>query len=391
MQINTVPDTGNYINFHDSEYHEPSQLYGLQVKQKFAVTMETGTIEIRRAFELMGIQHQLCDNFIDMPSNDYKYNILSYNLLFEDISHDTLNRWLVEMTNNNKKIILTQLFCDESTIMCRELIKPEYKKILKPYISNMYFCYTGVLEKEIEEQLNEYQLVNMGSGELWDEIDFFECRQGLERTDNFLLTMILQNDITKKGLKKRIHRPILKNSLENKGLLEYHKGAINIEEAGKIEIYDTREKQSWLREGFPWFTWRYNMQWPLYEQVSFEIVPETCYEHLSFPTEKTFKPMVASIPFLILSNQDYYNWLHSMGFRTFNTLIDESFAYEHDLEKRIHGLTKTARSIIDQGSLEFYHAASDICKYNREHLMNLQTKEITICKQKFWNFYTGMK
>lgn len=392
MQINITPDSGNYINFHEPGYREPSP-YGLQVKQKFSVLSDSATFEIRKAFDSLGIQYQSCNDFLSMPSNDYKYNILTYNLLFEDITLDLLDSWLLDMTNNHKKIIVSQLIYDESTIMCRELLRPEYKKLLKPYIDHMYFCYTGVLEKDIEHQFEEYQLINIGSGELWDEIDFFECRQGLERTQDFLLTMIIQNDLTKKGLKKRISRPILKDSLEKEGLLKYHKGSINFKKEGKIEIHDTRntKKHDWFQGGFPWGTWKDNMQWPLYEQVSFEIIPETCYEHLSWPTEKTFKPMVASIPFLILSNQDYYNWLHSMGFQTFDSLIDESFAYEHDLEKRIHGLTKTARSIIEQGSLDFYHAAKEICKHNNEHLMYLQTKEITTCKQNFWNFYTGLK
>lgn len=101
--------------------------------------------------------------------------------------------------------------------------------------------------------------------------------------------------------------------------------------------------------------------------------------------------MVARMPFLILANPEYYNWLHSLGFRTFDSLIDESFAVELDLDKRVQKLVNTAKSIIDQGSLDFYHAAKEICEYNRKHLMYTQIKELTNCRQKFWNFYTGLK
>lgn len=365
--------------------------WGIRINKKYGILVENENVETRAHFIMMGIPYETFDGLENLISSDYQHIIISYNELFERISVDYLIKILTSIKKSNKKIIVTQLFCDEGTLMCRILQDQRWKKILKPFINNLYFLYTGDLEESTAQKLKDYQLVQIGSGELWDEPDFFECKQGFERSADFMLTMIIQNKLTLQGTPKRPGRPLLAAYLDQEGLLKYHRGAINIEENNQVLVGDTREKEKRVRPGVPWNIWKYSMQWPLYEQCAFEIVPETSHEFLNFPTEKTYKPMVARMPFLILANPEYYNWLHSLGFRTFDSLIDESFAVELDLDKRVQKLVNTAKSIIDQGSLDFYHAAKEICEYNRKHLMYTQIKELTNCRQKFWNFYTGLK
>ena len=51
------------------------------------------------------------------------------------------------------------------------------------------------------------------------------------------------------------------------------------------------------------------------------------------------------MPFVTVSNHEYYTKLHSYGFETFGDIIDESFAYEPDLDTRIKKLVDTMQHL----------------------------------------------
>jgi hypothetical protein len=57
-----------------------------------------------------------------------------------------------------------------------------------------------------------------------------------------------------------------------------------------------------------------------------ELVPETRTDHF-FVTEKTVRPIVAGMPFVMISNRGFMRRLRQIGFQTFHPYIDES--YDH--------------------------------------------------------------
>jgi hypothetical protein len=60
-------------------------------------------------------------------------------------------------------------------------------------------------------------------------------------------------------------------------------------------------------------------------------VAETCWQnHFSFFTEKTVKPIIARRLFVVFAGQGHLQNLRTMGFQTFNTIIDESYDDEED-------------------------------------------------------------
>jgi hypothetical protein len=341
--------------------------------------VENESMEIKKHFEMFDLPYKEIDGIDNLLNSKFKYIIISYEELFARIDTNFLIEILNTAQRLGKKLIVSQMFWDEATFMCNTLLDKSIREILMPYAENLFFLYSGVLEESTKQELNMFNLVQIGSGEMWDEIEFVEKTSGLERTDNFLLTMVIR--------KHRPGRVLLKTYLDEHNLLDYNLGAVNIEQDNDV-IVNVDNGQKHIGN---WNLWNLYMQWPLYEKCTFEIVPETSHNNLTFPTEKTYKPMVAQVPFLILANPEYYNWLHDLGFRTFNSLIDESFASEPDLEKRVQKLANTAKYIVEQGSLDFYHATKEICKHNREHLMYTQIKELTDARQKFWNFYSELK
>ena len=64
----------------------------------------------------------------------------------------------------------------------------------------------------------------------------------------------------------------------------------------------------------------------IYNQSHYSIVTEsTCDDHLTRFTEKTAKPLLAQRPFVVFSGRHFLRNLRSLGFQTFDPIIDESY------------------------------------------------------------------
>jgi hypothetical protein len=72
----------------------------------------------------------------------------------------------------------------------------------------------------------------------------------------------------------------------------------------------------------------------VYNQTAYTIVAETVDEHTIFLTEKTAKPMVAKRLFVVFTAMGFLAYLRSLGFRTFGSVIDESYDQEPDPVRR---------------------------------------------------------
>ena len=106
----------------------------------------------------------------------------------------------------------------------------------------------------------------------------------------------------------------------------------------------------------------------LYNNSWTELVPETLYDRGFLITEKTIKPIGTKTPFLILSTPEYLDYLHTLGFKTFNTLISEAYDSEYNLELRIDMILEQLQDIVDNGAEDFYRACSSILDHNHNKL-----------------------
>jgi len=74
----------------------------------------------------------------------------------------------------------------------------------------------------------------------------------------------------------------------------------------------------------------------IYADTDWCIVAETNYQtEFAFFTEKTAKPILAKKPFIMVGNPHSLQTLHRLGFKTFDSVIDESYDNSFDLEKRV--------------------------------------------------------
>lgn len=74
--------------------------------------------------------------------------------------------------------------------------------------------------------------------------------------------------------------------------------------------------------------------WGMYKHTKYSVVAETVYENVFFLTEKTTKPLFAKRLFVVFSSCGFLQHLHTMGFKTFDDVIDESYDKEPNTVKR---------------------------------------------------------
>jgi hypothetical protein len=276
-----------------------------------------------------------------------------------------LENWLDQFFKFNSYLVVNSKA--DSNMYFSPLQLPPLEKIslLHKYKDKILIYHTGKLEKEINNLFSELNIIKSNESEYFIRTpDFYYNQQiknlELKKLNKFLLTTIVK--------RRRPHRQILVDSLTELNLLDYQIGKIHY--TGDVDIVnwagDTTAQHNWA-SGI--------ISWDLYDPASFEIVPETLDCCVSYITEKTVKPIIAKIPFLILSNKEFYSFLKSIGFKTFDRLIDESFAYCETTESRAKNLAKTAKYIIDNDAIKFCEAANDICEHNFEHFLYMSAKE----------------
>ena len=109
-----------------------------------------------------------------------------------------------------------------------------------------------------------------------------------------------------------------------------------------------------------------------YIDTYFSLVTETVFEYpYSFRTEKTAKVLAMGHPFIVAASVGFYRDLRNLGFRTFGTVIDESFDLVENHQDRMDRIYTIVKDLCDQDLVSFLSECQDICKYNQQHLQEL--------------------
>jgi len=109
----------------------------------------------------------------------------------------------------------------------------------------------------------------------------------------------------------------------------------------------------------------------LYRDSFLEIVPETFGDNVYYYTEKTNKPIATKTPFIMVTTPGYLQYLHSLGFQTFSSLISEKYDQEYNVESRVKMLVNVLMDIIKNDSASFYRASKDILDHNHKVLAEM--------------------
>lgn len=118
----------------------------------------------------------------------------------------------------------------------------------------------------------------------------------------------------------------------------------------------------------------------IYTDSYIHIVTETNFKRDIFPTEKIINPMVVLQPFILFGAPGYLKYIKSLGFKTFDGFIDESYDNEYDDVKRFEMLCKEIKRLSEL-SLEEIHnwymsIITPILEYNRNFALKFAKKSM---------------
>ena len=104
-----------------------------------------------------------------------------------------------------------------------------------------------------------------------------------------------------------------------------------------------------------------------FRDTYFSLVTETVFNYpYSFRTEKIWKPVAIGHPFIAVANAGFYRDLHSLGFKTFGHVIDESFDTIQNSQERIERIATVVEDLCQQDLASFLSECRDVCKYNQQ-------------------------
>jgi len=96
-----------------------------------------------------------------------------------------------------------------------------------------------------------------------------------------------------------------------------------------------------------------------------------------FITEKLWKPIIAGQPFVVHGNHKILSKLKDMGFKTFDSVWDESYDDETDPDKRIVKIVQVLIAIKNNKFFDLYQQTKDIRYHNQNLFWNkLKLSEI---------------
>ena len=108
----------------------------------------------------------------------------------------------------------------------------------------------------------------------------------------------------------------------------------------------------------------------VYNQTAYTVVAETNYDnHYSFYTEKIVKPILAERLFVVFSSRHYLRNLRSLGFRTFDGIIDETYDDIEDYDLRFKSACEQIEYLISQPQEDILARIRPITEHNKRVML----------------------
>ncbi len=107
-----------------------------------------------------------------------------------------------------------------------------------------------------------------------------------------------------------------------------------------------------------------------YMDTKLSLVSETNICDQPFLTEKIWKPILMKHPFIVHAGPNYLRALQELGFKTFNSVIDESYDKERNNKQRIIKIVDSVKQTLKMDTKEFYNKTKDSREHNFRNFWN---------------------
>ena len=132
-----------------------------------------------------------------------------------------------------------------------------------------------------------------------------------------------------------------------------------------------------LSSGLPvgWNTLGHTIPMKIYNQCYYALVVESTIDNQDFDifnlTEKTIKPLLTGMPFVMMSSVGHLRKLRAMGFTTYDKFWDESYDEEPDFEKRVSKVIDLCNSLVDFDWVGHQKQLEQVRYQNLDRIINL--------------------
>jgi hypothetical protein len=130
-----------------------------------------------------------------------------------------------------------------------------------------------------------------------------------------------------------------------------------------------------------------------YQSTELEVVLETLFDDDRLQlTEKILRPIACGHPFMLLSTVGSLEYLRRYGFRTFDTIIDETYDTIQDPAERLIAVVAELRRIASLDTAQkqkLYSDMREIARYNQELFFSTEWHDL-IVNEYLENFKTAM-
>lgn len=124
----------------------------------------------------------------------------------------------------------------------------------------------------------------------------------------------------------------------------------------------------------------YTIQYDFYRHIGIDIVTETVFDYpCPFISEKTFRPISCKRPFIIVGAAHTLKLLQSLGFKTFSSIVNESYDNILDPEKRLVTVVKEINNFVKRpisSIINDVRECKEILDYNFKHLLQFEDLEL---------------
>lgn len=152
-----------------------------------------------------------------------------------------------------------------------------------------------------------------------------------------------------------------------------------VEEGSQIDFTEvTQNFNDPIVEGRPNINHRFTADF--YKKIGVDIVAETAFDY-PYPliTEKTYRSMIMLRPFIIVGPCSTLHFLRSIGFKTFSSIINESYDLIKQPEQRFTEVCESIKSFVARPIQEIQkdlYSITDVLKHNQLHLLGLSSSEL---------------
>ena len=106
----------------------------------------------------------------------------------------------------------------------------------------------------------------------------------------------------------------------------------------------------------------------IYNQTQYSAMIETTiHNDFAMFSEKEAKPIVAKRPFVIFGSMRHLEAFRSLGFKTFDKVIDESYDLIEDRQERWQAVLDSMHRLTELEPVDVYDALEDVLEHNKTH------------------------